>query len=138
MGSSSGDSGGRATRGGAPAPPANMISPQGTATPYQPRFINFLEGSGPYTGLTPAMLSQIAATNGPAVPPPAAAAAAPPPEPERAGINMVGGRELLARIRAARNNPNAVIIGDNPGGGNFMGGMGRGNRGGWGGSGGRR
>lgn len=50
----------------APPPPASMISPQGQSSQYQPHFVNFLgDTNTPSTGLTPDMLAQIAASNGP-------------------------------------------------------------------------
>lgn len=79
MGSSSGSD--YSTPPQQPAPPANLISPMGQSTPYQPNYINFLGDPGvPSTGLTPDMLAAINASNGPppgAIPAPAAAAAQP-------------------------------------------------------------
>lgn len=71
MGSSGGGDYGPPPRG--PAPPANLISPQGSSVPYTPHFINFLgDTNTPATGLTPDMLTAINAMNGPATPPAAA------------------------------------------------------------------
>lgn len=64
MGSSSNDD--YSEMPASPPPPANMISGYGQSTPSQPHFTNFLTGNGPYTGLTPQMLAEIAGSNGPA------------------------------------------------------------------------
>lgn len=64
MGSSGGGDFEEPPRG--PAPPANMIAPQGQSAPFSPHFVNFLgDPSQPSTGLTPDMLAQIAGSNGP-------------------------------------------------------------------------
>lgn len=58
-----------------PAPPASMIAPQGQSAPFSPHFINFLgDTNQPSTGLTPDMLAQIGAMNGPPKPPGGASA----------------------------------------------------------------
>jgi len=50
-----------------PGPPASMIAPIGQSAPFSPHFTNFLgDPSTPSTGLTPAMLAEINASNGPA------------------------------------------------------------------------
>jgi len=71
MGSSGG--GGDYTAPDRPAPPANLIQPQGSNVPFVPHYINFLgDTNTPSTGLTPDMLAQIDAMNGPPGPPPSA------------------------------------------------------------------
>lgn len=93
MGSSSGDD--YSVPPQQPAPPGNLISPMGQATPYQPNFIDFLGNTNtPSTGLTPAMLAQIAATNGP---PPGAMPPQTPQAPPQQQISPEAQRELLAR-----------------------------------------
>lgn len=100
MGSSSGDD--YSTPPQQPAPPANLISPMGTSTPYQPNFINFLGNTNtPSTGLTPQMLAQIAATNGPPPgPPPPMGGGMPTQTPAAAGPDP---RQRLAEAFLSQN-----------------------------------
>jgi hypothetical protein len=73
MGSSGGGDYEEPPRG--PSPPASMIAPQGQSAPFNPHFINFLgDPSQPSTGLTPGMLQEIGAMNGPPGGPPGASA----------------------------------------------------------------
>jgi len=72
----------------------------GTATPYQPNFINFLgDPNTPSTGLTPQMLQQIMASNGP---PPGA----PPPGAGMGGPG--GGIDPRAALAAAMVKPDPM------------------------------
>lgn len=101
MGSSGGSSDYEAPPQG-PAPPANMIAPQGQSAPFSPHFINFLgDTNQPSTGLTPDMLAQISAANGP-----------PPSAPPGAGgltsgtdIELNKLRDQLAALTAAKPTP---------------------------------
>lgn len=103
-----------------PAPPGNLIVPQGSNVPYTPHFINFLGDTNvPSTGLSPDMLAQIDAMY-----------SSPPPPP------MIQ-QQQAAAPPAAKNDRNklaeAMRGGGERGGGDHSGaGGGRGN-GGWGG-----
>ena len=136
MGSSSDDD--YSTPPQQPTPP-NGVQPFGSSVPYQPHYINFLgDTNRPSTGLTPAMLAEINAMNGPARPP-----AVDPTQTPQTGAP--GGaqftpemREGLARLMAGAPQKQQPGIGRSnvhwvgPGGAGPS--YGQGNRSGWGGS----
>ncbi|HTM20461.1 MAG TPA: hypothetical protein VL172_08140, partial [Kofleriaceae bacterium] len=102
MGSSGG--GGDYTAPDRPAPPANLIQPQGSNVPFVPHYINFLgDTNTPSTGLTPDMLAQIDAMNGPPGPPPSANGAY--------DAQIADLRNQLAAMQAAQNKKPQPIYG---------------------------
>ena len=107
---------------GAPPPPAGMIAAPGQAAPFNPHFINFLgDPRTPATGLTPAMLQQINASNGPG------GGMRPQPIPDPRQDQM---RNMLAALQAppSQADRNRQYMDDwhnrNQGGGSRMGGYG--------------
>jgi hypothetical protein len=104
MGSSSGDDYGTPPQ--QPAPPGNMIQPAGSSVPYQPSYINFLGDTNvPSTGLTPQMLAQIAATNGPPVPPGGRTGGPMPPGPVDPAAEQANQRRQQLALTFMQQNP---------------------------------
>jgi hypothetical protein len=127
MGSSGG--GGDYTAPDRPAPPANLIQPQGSNVPFVPHYINFLgDTNTPSTGLTPEMLAAIDATNGPPAPVAPAGGAY--------DSQIADLRSQLAAMQAAQKKPQQQPIwgrGGGEGGAGHTGAGSGGNSGGWGG-----
>lgn len=125
MGSSSGGDYSEPPRG--PGPPPSMIAGLGGSTPLRSHFINFLGDTNvPSTGLTPDMLSQIDALNGPATPP--------APMGGNYDSQIADLRNQLAAMQAAKDKPKPMYgRGGGEGGASHTGAGSGGNSGGWGG-----
>lgn len=104
-----------------------MIAGLGQSTPFQPHYISFLGDTNvPSRGLTPDMLSQIDAMNGPARPPPTAGG--------NYDSQIADLRNQLAAMQAAKNKPQPIYgRGGGEGGAGHTGAGSGGNSGGWGG-----